>query len=90
MADIKVQQNWLVSPNKDIEKMWYDVQIQEKKSAIAAGKRSLDELKQKIEDIQKGQVVGVKARVLMLEREVSFLEQKKQNEKIIDAEIKEK
>jgi len=84
MADLN-STNWLVSPNRDVEQMWFDVQIQEKKSALASTKRSLDELKQKIEDIQKGQIVGLNARALMLSREIQFLESKKNAE---EAQVK--
>ena len=73
MADLP-SRNWLVSPNKDVEDMWRDVQIQEKKSAIASAKRSIDELTQKVEDIQKGLMVDLNARIIMLQREVKALE----------------
>jgi DNA repair exonuclease SbcCD ATPase subunit len=85
MADIG-SSNWLVSPNKDVESMWLDVQIQEKRSRMAGSKRAILEAEQKIEDIQKGVILDLKAKVIMLEREIKFLQQKKQSQDIVDAE----
>lgn len=74
MADIGVSKNWLASPTKEVEGMWRQVQIQERRSAIAAAKRSLDEQWQKIEDIKKGHIIGLNARIKMLELEIKRLE----------------
>jgi hypothetical protein len=79
MADIGVQQRWLVSPNRDVEEMWKSVQIQEKKSRIARYRQDID-------DLEKGKIVDLRAKILMLEREVKFLENKKAEEQIVDAE----
>ena len=70
MADIGVQRNWLVSPTKEIEDMWIDVQIQEKRSRIARHR-------QDIEDIQKGKLTELNAIIKTLEMEVQFLLAKK-------------
>jgi hypothetical protein len=70
MADIGVPRNWLVSPTKEIEDMWIDVQIQEKKSRIVRHR-------QDIEDLQKGKLTELNAIIKMLEMEVKELEQKK-------------
>lgn len=92
MADLN-SRNWLVSPNKDVEDMWRDVQIQEKRSAVAAAKRSLDEYRQKIEDIEKGMMVDLNARIIMLNREIQMLEAAKKDGKlppeanIVDIEV---
>jgi hypothetical protein len=82
MADIGVNQNWLVSPTAEVEEMWKNVQIQEKKSAVAACRRNIMELEQKIEDIQKGAILGLKAREKMLTMEIQKLE----SNGIVDAE----
>ena len=77
MADIGVKQQFLVTPDHEIEQMWIDVQIQEKKSRIV-------KTRQDIEDLIKGMKVKLEAQVMMLEREVKFLENKKTA--IIDVE----
>jgi hypothetical protein len=77
MADMKVQTNYLVTPSKDIEMMWIDVKIQEKKSTIAG-------LKQLIEDFEKGKIIDLKARIMMHEKELEMLIQSKKNEEVID------
>lgn len=86
MADIGSGSNWLVSPNREVEDMWMQKQIQEKKSQIAATKRSLDEKRQMIEDIEKGLMVDLQARIIMLEKELGFLEHKRKQvgEEVID------
>ena len=77
MADIGINQNWLVSPTKEVEDMWMQQQVQEKKSQIAATKRSIMECEQKIEDLEKGVMLNLKAKLIMLEKEVGFLEHKR-------------
>jgi len=70
MADIGIpKQNWLVTEDWDVEKKWIEVQIQERKSRIAR-------FKQDIEDLRKGKIVDVEARVMMLAKELAFLENK--------------
>jgi hypothetical protein len=82
MADIGVPQNWLVSTDKTVERKWLDVQIQEKKSRIVR-------YKQDIEDLTKGKIVDLEAKVLMLEKEVKFLEVKRENvgKNVMDADV---
>jgi hypothetical protein len=70
MADIQVEGQWLVSPNKDIEVKWMDVAIQERKSRIIR-------FKQDIEDLTKGKIVELQAKMLMLEKELAHLETKR-------------
>ena len=74
MADIGSGTNWLVSPTKEVEDMWKKVQIQEKRSAVAAAERSISEAKQKISDIENGVIVGLEARKKMLKMEITKLE----------------
>lgn len=66
MADIGQQRNWLVSPTKEIEEGWLEVQIQEKISQINRNK-------QDIEDFMKGTVKGLQMRDKMLVRELERL-----------------
>jgi hypothetical protein len=70
MADIGTPKNFLVSPTKEIEDMWIDVQIQEKRSRIARHH-------QDIEDIKKGKLTELAAIIKMLEMEVKMLIDKK-------------
>ena len=74
MADVGSGSNWLVSPTHEVEDMWKQQQIQEKRSAIAATNRALLECQQKIEDLEKGVMVNLKARLIMLKQEVGYLE----------------
>lgn len=78
MSDIGVPQGWLVSPNTDVEDMWLKVQIQEKKSRISR-------YKQDIEDLEQGKILDIRARIIMLEREIQFLEHK-QNAQTVEPE----
>ena len=70
MADIGVPQNFLVSTDHKVEQMWIDAQIQEKKSRIVR-------TRQDIEDMIKGMKVKLEAHIIMLEKEIVFLENKK-------------
>jgi len=67
MSDIPIEGNWLVSPDQEIKRKWIEVQIQERKSRIARHK--LD-----IEDLVRGKIVDLEARVLMLDKELLELE----------------
>ena len=80
MADIGSGQNWLVSPTQEIELKWIDVQIQERKSRVVRHR-------QDIEDLVKGQIVGLEAKIMMLDREIQELEIKKQRLQPIDVEV---
>lgn len=68
MADIPIEGNWLVSPDQEIKRKWIEVQIQERKSRIARHR-------QDIEDLLKGKVVDLEARIMMLDKELSELGQ---------------
>jgi hypothetical protein len=85
MSDIGVPTNWLVSKDIEVERKWIDVQIQERKSRIV-------KTRQDIEDLERGMKVKLEAVVMMLEKEIAFLEQKKATltmDKIVDAEVNE-
>jgi hypothetical protein len=66
MADIGRQENWLVSPTREVEIKWMDVKIQEVRSRMAANK-------QRIEDALKGVIVDLEAKNLMLQMELDKL-----------------
>ena len=66
MADIGQRKNWLVSPTKEIEEGWLEVQIQEKISLINI-------TNQNIEDHLKGVVKGLQMKVKMYELELERL-----------------
>ena len=70
MSDIGTPQNWLVSKDLEVEKKWIDVQIQERKSRIV-------KTRQDIEDLERGMKVKLEAIVMMLEKEIAYLEDKK-------------
>ena len=85
MADIGMQRQWLASPTAEIENMWRQVQIQEKKSMI-------NRYTQDIEDLTKGRMLDLQAKIKMLELEIRTIETKLQNSQAvetssIDAEI---
>ena len=70
MADLGVSQHWLVNPTKEIEDKWLEVQIQERVSRIAR-------YKQDIEDLKKGRILELEAKIMMLDLELKrILEQK--------------
>jgi hypothetical protein len=69
MADIGIAKNWLVSPTKEIDDMWVKVQIQEKRSQIVR-------YTQDIEDLQKGRILDLQAKIKMCELEILKLENK--------------
>jgi hypothetical protein len=77
MADLRVQTNYLVSPTAEIEQMWIDVKIQEKKSTIAG-------VKQLMEDLEKGKMLELRAKIMMHEKELELLIQSKNNKDVID------
>jgi len=70
MADIPVPQNWLVSPDTNIENKWREIQIQERVSRIARHK-------QDIEDLLKGRVPELEIKITMLEKEIVHLKDKR-------------
>lgn len=79
MADIGIPKNWLVSPTEEIDNMWSEVAIQEKRSAIAR-------YKQDIEDLQKGRILDLQARIKMAELEIKKLEADLMRRRSITAE----
>ena len=87
MADIGSGSNWLVSPTAEVEDMWKQRQIQEKRSAVAAANRTLSECQQKIEDLQKGVMVDIQAKIIMLNKEIGFLELERQQQGPVNGEV---
>jgi len=67
MADLGTKQNWLVSPNAEVEKRWVQVEIQQRKSRIV-------KIKQDIEDLMLAAKVKLEAQIMMLEMEIRDLE----------------
>jgi len=81
MADVGVGQNWLVSPTREIEDKWIEVQIQERKSRIIRYRQDID-------DLRKGRIVELEAKIMMLELELLEIEARKKGQKrqeILDA-----
>ena len=70
MADIGERQHWLVSPTKEIEDKWVEVQIQERISRIAR-------YKQDIEDFKKGRILELEAKIMLLELELKEIRARK-------------
>jgi hypothetical protein len=70
MSDIGQKTTWLVSPTKEIEDKWIEVQIQERISRI-------NRYKQDIEDYKKGRILELEAKILMLELELKEIEQRR-------------
>jgi len=70
MADLPIEGNWLVDPDNEIKVKWIEVQIQERKSRIARHRQDK-------EDLIKGKLVDLDARILMLEKELKDLEQQR-------------
>ena len=66
MADLQ-EGNWLVNPDAEIKLKWIEVQIQERKSRIARHRQDK-------EDLIKGKLVDLDARILMLDKELKNLE----------------
>ena len=80
---------WLegVSPNKEVKQKWLQVQIQERTSIING-------TLQRIEDLKKGEIVNLEAKLIMYEKERERLIYQldildKQEEEIQEAEITE-
>ena len=70
MADVPIEGNLLVDPSKEIKLKCIEVQIQERKSRIARHKQDM-------EDLVKGKLVDLEARILMLTGELKELEAEK-------------
>ncbi len=77
MGDIGKNSGWLVSPDKEIERKWIEIQIQERKSRVVR-------YKQDIEDLVRGKIVDLEAKILMLDKEIKHLESQR-DAGIIDA-----
>ena len=88
MADVGSGSNWLVSATAEVEDMWKRKQIQEKRYAKAAANRALAECEQKVEDLQKCVMVDIKAKIIMLNKEIGHLELKRKNGEIVDVDVK--
>lgn len=69
MADLGVprQEQWLVDPTQEIKDLWKQAKIQEFRSRISRHK-------QDIEDLEKGRIMDLQARIKMLELELRSLE----------------
>lgn len=74
MADVGGGTNWLVSPTREIEDKWIEVQIQERKSRIIRYKQDID-------DLRKGRIIELEAKIMMLELELLEIETRKQGQK---------
>jgi len=70
MADLGVKGTWLVSPTKEIEDKWIEVQIQERISRISR-------YKQDIEDLKKGKILELEAKIMMLDLELKEIESRR-------------
>lgn len=80
MADIGVNRNYLVEPNRDVKIKWLEIQIQERRSRVVR-------LRQDIEDITKGKIVELEAQMIIANNELIKLENdKKLLESSIDAQ----
>ena len=73
MGDLKVMQQYEIEAPPKVREMWIDVKIQEKKSTIAG-------LKQLIEDLKKGKILDLEARIIMNEKELEMLIQSKRGD----------
>ncbi len=70
MADLGGSQHWMVSPTREIEDKWIEVQIQERISRIAR-------FKQDIEDLKKGRILELEAKIMLLELELKAIQARK-------------
>lgn len=70
MADIGINRNYLVEPNRDVKVKWLEIQIQERKSRVVR-------LRQDIEDITKGRIVELEAQMIIANNELIKLESDK-------------
>ena len=78
MADLQTE-NWLVDPTDEIKRKWLEVKIQECKSRRA---RHLQEM----EDLIKGSMVQLEARVLVIDLELKKLENDLMKLTVIDVQ----
>ena len=73
MSDLGTRTNWLVSPTKEIEEKWIEVQVQERISRI-------NRYRQDIEDYKKGRILELEAKIMMLELELKEIEARRNSD----------
>lgn len=78
-SDTGMQQQYLVSPTKEIDDMWAMAAIQQKRSAIFR-------YKQDIEDLTKGRILELTAKIKMLELEIASLENKLRSSQAVETQ----
>ncbi len=80
MADLPVpREQFLVTPNADVEKLWIQSAIAEKEARVK--RLEIDK-----EEIIKSQVLKIEATILMVKREIVTLNNKLTNQEPIDVE----
>jgi len=79
MADLQMEGNWLVDPTDDIKRKWLEVKIQECKSRRARHQQDM-------EDLIKGKLVELEARILVIDLELKKLETELQHITPIDVQ----
>lgn len=67
MADKPIPKNWLVDPTNEVRVKWAQVERQQKVS-------QLNKTRQDIDDLKKGQILGLEATCDMLELEIKRLD----------------
>ena len=77
MSDLPVEVTALVDPTNEIKRKWVEVKIQECRSRIARHQQDK-------EDLIKGKLVDLEARILMLDLELKKLENELQHLTPID------
>jgi hypothetical protein len=77
MSDLRVEEMQLVDPTNDIKRKWVEVKIQECRSRKARHQQDM-------EDLIKGKLVDLEARILMLDLELKKLEQELVHLTVID------
>jgi hypothetical protein len=77
MSDLRVEELSLVDPTNDIKRKWVEVKIQECRSRKARHQQDM-------EDLIKGKLVDLEARILMLDLELKKLEQELVHLTVID------
>ena len=77
MADLHTGENWLVDPTDDIKRKWLEVKIQECKSRRARHQQDM-------EDLIKGKLVELEARILVIDLELKNLETELQHLTVVD------
>ncbi len=70
MADLPIRHNYEVQPPDSVLRKWQEIRIQEKRSQIAAAK-------QRIQDLQRGEIINLEAKITMWELEIVEFEANK-------------